>query len=227
MERRGVATVTLVATPFKVLANFERKNLGMPEMPYAILPYPISGIPVEEAQARALAILDDAITALTVQPKSADAAKVAKSLLVSEVVLEDNSLEGINRAFYERRWTDGLPVIPPTRARVDAMLAYTDLAPETVLGTMGPSWQPTTIHHAAVNAVMAGCRPQYFPVLVAGLQAMLDPSFNLYGVQATTNPAGVMLLVNGPIAKELDAIQAAARAQSAAALKSLQDGVQP
>jgi len=104
----------------------------------------------------------------------------------------------------EWRWGDGLPVVPPTKERVAAMLRYTDLAPNRVLGKMGPSWNLTTVHHVAVNAVMAGCRPEYFPVVLAGIDATLDPKFNLYGVQGTTNPAGVMLLVNGPIARELD-----------------------
>jgi hypothetical protein len=197
----------LVATPFRTLANFERKHLGLPEMPYAMLPYPISGIPIEEAQRRALAVLDTVVTGLTAYPGAAPEASVAptvKGELATVVDLEDNSFDAINQTFYERRWTDGLPIVPPTWARVQAMLEYTDLPQDTVLGRMGPSWQPTTVHHAAVNAVMAGCQPRYFPVLVAGLQAMLDPALNIYGVQGTTNPTGVMLLVNGPIARELD-----------------------
>ncbi len=196
-----------MATRFKVLANFERKTLGMPELPYAIVPYPMSGVSTEEAQRRALAILDEVVTGLTQFPGGASGAASStapKVEVAQQVTLEDTSFEGVNAAFYERDWTDGLPVVPPTWARVSAMLKYTDLSPETVLGRMGPSWQPTTVHHAAVNAVMAGCRPEYFPVLIAGLQAMLDPQLNLYGVQGTTNPAGVMLLVNGPIARELD-----------------------
>jgi hypothetical protein len=104
----------------------------------------------------------------------------------------------------EQRWGDGLPVVPPTVERVAAMLRHTDLAPDRVLGKMGPAWNLTTVHHVAVNSVMAGCRPEYFPVVLAGISAILDPEFNLYGVQGTTNPAGVMLLVNGPIARELD-----------------------
>lgn len=197
-----MATVTLVANTFKVLANFERKSLGMPLLPLGIVPYPMTDASVPEAQRRAMAIIDDVINGLTVQPESAQGS--GKGGLVAEVKLDDTSLEGVNAAFYAKRWTDGMVIVPPTRTRVEAMLAYTDLAPETELGRMGPSWQPTTVHHAAVNAVMAGCKPEYFPVVIAGLQAMLDPALNLYGVQGTTNPAGVMLLVNGPIAKELD-----------------------
>lgn len=125
--------------------------------------------------------------------------------MTSELLtLEEDSLETVNRYFYERQWTDGLPIIPPTPERVAAMLRFTDLPQDHPLGRMPPRWRLTTVHHVAINAVMAGCRPEYFPVVIAGLQAALDPDFNLYGVQATTNPAGVMLLVNGPIASELD-----------------------
>jgi hypothetical protein len=198
-----------VATRFKVLANYERKALGIPELPYAIVPYPMSGVSTEEAQRRALAILDEVLGGLTSSQAARSAASTAAnspplSEVRRQVQLEDSSFDAVNAVFYERDWTDGLPIVPPTWSRVSAMLRYTDLAPETVLGRMGPSWQPTTVHHVAVNAVMAGCQPEYFPVLLAGIRAMLDPALNLYGVQGTTNPAGVMLLVNGPIARELD-----------------------
>ncbi len=192
-----------------MLANYERKALGMPALPVAVVPYPMGGVSTEEAQRRAIAIRDDIVRGLTKMPdgsklemdKVAEAMK-SKSLLVTDI--DDLSYENVNRTFYERKWSDGLPIVPPTVERVTAMLRYTDRAPATVLGNMGPSWAPTTIHHVAVNAVMAGCRPEYFPVVVAGIEAVLDPKLNIYGVQGTTNPAGVMLMVNGPIARELD-----------------------
>lgn len=107
-------------------------------------------------------------------------------------------------AFYAERWTDGLPIVAPTEARVAAMLAAVARDPGELLGTMPPRWRPTYVHHVAVNAVMAGCRPEYFPVVLAGVEASLDSKLNLYGVQGTTNPAGVMLVVNGPARLELD-----------------------
>ena len=198
--------MTLVATRFVVLANYERRRLGMPELPLAIVPYPMGGVATAEAQQRALAALNEIVAGLTVQPAVSPISAKAKADEGYNATLanDDLSLEGVNRHFYERRWGDGLPVVPPTVDRVTAMLCYADLAPDRVLGKMGPSWNLTTVHHVAVNAVMAGCRPEYFPVVLAGIEAIVDPEFNLYGVQGTTNPAGVMLLVNGPIARELD-----------------------
>lgn len=195
-----------MATHFVVLANYERRRLGMPELPFAVVPYPMAGVSTEEAQNRARAVLGDMVSGITVQPQALAASPKAKAGKGYDVTLtlDDASFEGINRYFYDKRWGDGLPMVPPTAARVAALLRHTDLAPDRVLGKMGPSWNSTTVHHVAVNAVMAGCRPEYFPVVLAGIQAILDPEFNLYGVQGTTNPAGVMLLVNGPIARELD-----------------------
>jgi hypothetical protein len=115
-----------------------------------------------------------------------------------------DSEEDFMRHFEQERWIDGLPMVPPTAERVEAMLAKVSTSPDESLGTMPPRWRPAFLHHVAVNAVMAGCRPEYFPVVVAGVRAALDRRLNLYGVQGTTNPAGVMLVVNGPIRTELD-----------------------
>lgn len=106
-------------------------------------------------------------------------------------------------AFLEREWlTDGLPIVLPTEERVQEMLAPSGRG-ETIIGKMPPSHREITLHHLAVNAVMAGCRPAEFTVVVAAIVASLDPRFNLNGIQATTNPAGVMAIVNGPIRDRL------------------------
>ncbi len=111
--------------------------------------------------------------------------------------------EHLDDEFEARGWSDGLPVVAPTRARVDAMLRYCDSDPRFELGTMPPRHGIVTPEILAVNAVMAGCRPEYFPVVVATVQAMLEPAFNLFAVQATTHPCAPCVIVNGPIAREL------------------------
>lgn len=95
--------------------------------------------------------------------------------------------------------TDGLPVVPPTEATVDAMLGGTTLAPNTKIGIVPPLEGMATVEKVAINAVMAGCLPDYLPVVIAGLRAVLEPEFNLFGVQATTNPVAPLFIVNGPI----------------------------
>jgi peroxiredoxin len=99
---------------------------------------------------------------------------------------------------FERGWTDGLPVVPPTRGRVDAMLAGRD--PTASLGEVPPAMGEATLERVAACAVLAGCRPEYFPVVLAAVEAALDPAFNLNGQAVTTQPAGQLVIVGGPIA---------------------------
>jgi hypothetical protein len=104
--------------------------------------------------------------------------------------------EDVYAEFVRREWCDGLPIVAPTRERVAAMLRGAD--PAATLGPMPPLWRDCTLESVAVNAVMAGCEPAAFPVVVAALEAMLEPAFNLYGVQATTHPVAPLVVVSGP-----------------------------
>ncbi len=113
----------------------------------------------------------------------------------------DDSPDALLAAFTERAWSDGLPIVPPTPERVAAMLGGRDGA--RVLGAMPPLWRQATLESLAVNAVMAGCEPAVFPIIIAAVQAMLDPTFNLYGVQATTHPVAPLLVVNGPYGRQV------------------------
>ncbi len=107
-------------------------------------------------------------------------------------------------ACYARGWTDGLPVVPPTDALVDGMLAAGPWAAGDVLLHEPVRARAVTAEKAAINAVMAGCRPEYFPVVGAALQAIGDPAFMLHGPATSTGGSALMVIVNGPIARELD-----------------------
>ncbi len=98
---------------------------------------------------------------------------------------------------FERGWTDGLPVIPPTSERVEAMLGGRDR--DELLGEMAPAMAAVTLERVAACAVLAGCRPEYFPVVVAAVQASLEPAFNVGGQAVTTQPVGQVVVVNGPV----------------------------
>jgi len=106
-------------------------------------------------------------------------------------------------ACFDRGWSDGLPVTPPTEARVLRMLAATRRSPAEVVGLIPPSMAPCSIEKIAVNAVMAGCRPEYLPVVITAIEAALEPQFGLHGVLCTTDFVGPMVIVNGPIAKRI------------------------
>jgi hypothetical protein len=128
----------------------------------------------------------------------------ADERLLSDLVELEDDLEQISRAYYMRGWTDGLPIVPPTEARVRCMLAGTMRAAQEVLGRMPPRWGEATVEKVAINAVMAGCLPAYMPVLITAIEAMLEPQFNLYGIQATTHPVAPLLILNGPLARTLE-----------------------
>ena len=109
----------------------------------------------------------------------------------------------LQELFLRRGWSDGLPVVPPTVARVKQALAFTDRAPTEVLGEVEPLKGLATVEKVAANAVMAGCRPEYLPVVLAAVECVLDPDFNMRGVQTTDENVTPMLIVNGPVAREL------------------------
>ena len=106
-------------------------------------------------------------------------------------------------AIYERGWSDGLPVVPPTQKRVMRMLAGTTRDPQEVLGLCPPNLVPLTIEKVAINAVMAGCKPEYLRVVLAAVEAALDPAFAMHGVLATTMFVSPVLVVNGPIRRQI------------------------
>jgi hypothetical protein len=111
--------------------------------------------------------------------------------------------EAIDAHYQEQGWTDGLPIVPPTAAAVGEFLRWTDRDPTSIIGVLPPRQGEATVEHIAANAVMAGCRPEYFPVVLTALDALADPLFNLDSIQATTHPVAPLLIVNGPIGREL------------------------
>lgn len=122
----------------------------------------------------------------------------------SDIVEVQDDLEEINREYHMRGWTDGLPIIPPTEERVQRMILGTSRDPQNVLGRIPPRWGDATVEKVAINAVMAGCLPAFMPVLITAIEAMLEPQFNLFGIQATTHPVAPLLILNGPLARDLE-----------------------
>ena len=115
----------------------------------------------------------------------------------------DGDFDKVNALYMEKGWGDGLPLVPPTAQRVEQMLAYCDRPYDQVIGLVAPRYGAATPLRLAANAVMAGCRPEYFPLVMLTIEALCDETFNLYGVNATTHPCSTLMIVNGPVAKEL------------------------
>jgi hypothetical protein len=115
----------------------------------------------------------------------------------------DDDFDAINTTYLERGWSDGLPIVPPTAARVERMLEYCDRPYNEPIAKIAPRYGEATPLRLAANAVMAGCRPEYFPLFMLSVEAMCEEPFNLYGIQATTHLCAPLVIVNGPVAKEL------------------------
>jgi len=117
--------------------------------------------------------------------------------------VEVASLEDEMEALFARGWTDGLPVVPPTESRVLSMLEGTTRDPQEVVAVVAPDLVPCTVEKVAINAVLAGCKPEYLPVVLAAVEAVCTDAFNIHGVLATTMGVGPIIVVNGPIRRAL------------------------
>ena len=104
---------------------------------------------------------------------------------------------------YDRGWSDGLPVVPPTDLRVARMLTGTTKGPTEIVGLIPPNLVECSVEKVAINAVMAGCRPDYFPVVLATVEAALKPEFSMHGLLATLWFSGPVVIVNGPVTKRI------------------------
>jgi len=202
----GLAGLTICSTAFETLGRAQARALGCPDLPLAIIPHPFGLRTREEVRQIASECVEDiarlareAGTAAGALSSGSGGARADRARRLEA----PGDHDGFNRYCRERRWSDGLPLVPPTVERVAAMLRHTRRAPESVVAAIAPAYGAATVEVIAINAVMAGCEPQYLPVLIAAVEALSDPKFNLQGIQATTNPVAPWIIVNGPIAREL------------------------
>jgi len=194
-EAAGYPTSSLTCEGFLRQAAATSVGLGMPNIPVALVPGHIGTKSPEELQRDILAVTTQAVIAnLTVAP----AAKGDSSEPGPRDIVFRGSFKEVNRYFYEHEYSDGLPIVPPTLEDIEAFLRFVDRDPDEVLGVLLPDRRAATVWSVAVNGVMAGCRPEYMPVLVALAEAMCDPE---YGVEHSGNTPGAdtLIILNGPI----------------------------
>jgi len=120
-----------------------------------------------------------------------------------EVIRAPETEAAVNELYYRRGWTDGFPIVAPTVAKVRDMLRFSPESAGTVIGELDPLRGEASVEKVAANAVMAGCRPEYFPVVLAAVRGIADPAFNLRGVQTTDENVTPLVIVSGPLAREL------------------------
>ena len=175
------------------------KGLGLPNLGLAMIP--------GHAGIQSPAELRDNVRKVTAQMvidnllRSSDGQEWEREPGSRDIVCS-GSFDEIQDLFYNKGWSDGSPFVPPTIEKVEAFLSYTDRDPDEVLGVVLPENRGASIWSIAVNGVMAGCKPEYMPILVALVEAMCDP---VYGVEHSGNTPGseTLIVLNGPIIKEL------------------------
>jgi hypothetical protein len=199
-EVAGFPTTSLTCEGFVRQAAATSIGLGLRNIPIALVPGHIGTKSPEELRRDILeTTLPDVIETLTHAGDSNDQPIEVRE---RDIVVR-GGFDEVNRLFYRHGWTDGLPIVPPTQRAVEAFLRFTDRDPAEVLGIMLPDRRSATVWNVAVNGVMAGCRPEYMPILIAIVEAMADPR---YGVEHSGNTPGAdtLIILNGPIVKQLD-----------------------
>ena len=200
LESRGVPTATVISTAFSGAARHQAAGRGMAGLPIVEIPHPMHSAPKSLVAERAHAVVARMVEALT--RRSEVEPQIETRERAPEIVF-DEPFENVQEFFFAQGWTDGLPVVPPTHAAVRAMLAAAGKKGDEAIGPVPPRMRQATVEKVAINAVMAGCRPEYFPVVLAALDAALDPQCRLYGIRTATNNGTPLVIVNGPIAKHL------------------------
>jgi hypothetical protein len=200
-EGAGIPAVSLISTGFLAQARTFARGLGVKNPPIAEYP----GVPMADTPEALHAKVVEKIAPAVIKGlfrQGAEADKANGEPQPRDIVFR-GSLDAVQDHFIDRQWSDGLPVIPPTIERVEQFLKFTDRPPADVLGVCYPEAREATVWNVAVNGAMAGCRPEYMPVLLAVVEAMVDPRFKL-DLGGSTPGWEPLVILNGPIIKELD-----------------------
>jgi hypothetical protein len=186
---------------FVELAEACAVGLGASQVPVLAVRHPLGGIDLAGVQARADDAIETLVSLLGPQTTVSHARAGEREPPSSHNLLRvENTVSGVMEFVRNPPWTDGLPVVPPAADLVAAMISASGRRATDVVAALAPRFGDASIQRIAANAVMAGCRPEAMPVLVAAVEAVADPTFNLPGVQTTTHPCGVLILVSGPAA---------------------------
>jgi hypothetical protein len=204
--------VYFITNEFLEDATSAAKDRGMPGIRVVALPadkYYRFRTSKEELQPIASACFDHMIDALTrpLTPEEAKPLPIQKEPETSNVQVAGkdflDAFEKMNELFLRNRWADGLPIVPPTSELVNAMLAGTTRSPRETVGQVAPKNGTATVEKIAINAVMAGAKPEYFPVILAAMEGFTDKHYDLTHVQASTGSFTPVVIVDGPVAQEL------------------------
>jgi hypothetical protein len=210
LEALNIPTAAVVCTGFEPIAVSESQRLGMPALGWAVVPYPLAGLAPAEREVKAQAAYPALVNLISQERSNGGAPRAAHDAAAQQKTIRlagdsvNEVLERLSATLNKLRWSDGLPLVPPTREAVDEMLRGTSLPPQHVVARLYPNEGKATVEKIAINAVMAGCRPDYMPVLIAAVKGIATPCFNQEQTLVSTGSFFPTVLVNGPIAGKLD-----------------------
>jgi hypothetical protein len=210
LERRGIPAVGYTAEIFEEDARFSIETFGVPDACPVIVPECFSNKSTDQIEKMVDEAMSTVIDCLTSERASARDLPAYQHMVLDaapELMFEGSDLldafDVMQAAFVRNRWSDGIPLIPPTRAKVQPMIAATGRDGDDVVGLFAPGFGVGTVEKIAANAVMAGCRPEQMPVIMAMVDCVLDPSIGLRTFAMSTGPQAPIVLVSGPIADEI------------------------
>jgi len=206
IEKAGIPAVAIAARSFARAWQSCVDGWGQPSTAYVTIPHATTGQQPDFIRKMVDQQIDAIIQGLTSIPAAPGTSRGSQSRSqateVFTVGMDDTpeGLDAVNRFLAERDWSDGIPVVPPTPAAVERMLQGTRRQPQDVLMVMEPGFGLATVEKIAINAVMAGCRPEQFPVLLAAIDCLAQPQMNHRDMQVSGHSEAPIILVNGPIA---------------------------
>jgi hypothetical protein len=199
----GVPTVTIVTSEFIGLAKNTVKSEGAADAPFVTIQHPVAGLSEVDLKSKTDIIFTDIIQTATEWKLSSTDLPPQKKAYPADVFKFTGTNSDVNKMFLNRKWSLGLPVNPPTPESITEMLKGTSRKPNEVLGKVPPRMATLTVELVAAHAAMAGCKPEYMPVLLAIREALLEPKANWLGINTSTGTIGIMIAVNGPIVKDI------------------------
>jgi hypothetical protein len=210
LEKRGVPAVGYTAAIFDEDSRFSCKTFGVPETVPLIVPHCFSNKDTAAIHQMVDDSLDELIDALTVDRKVLEKLPGFESIVIEtapELMYRGADLmeafDALQAGFVKNGWSDGMPLIPPTHAKVEAMIAASGTDGNEVVGLFAPGFGVGTVRKIAANAVMAGCRPEAMPIVMAMMECVLEPSIGLRTWAMSTGPQAPIVTVSGPMADEI------------------------
>jgi len=204
VEKHGIPTVAWFDAGFDKDASMTAKAFGAKGLALGVLPGPSAQLTVEQVQKQVADAIDQIIDGLTkpVTPFKSEEAAVGQVLTIQGDDLLDAEAK-MNRQFLDEGWSDGFPLVAPTKKAIEWMLSGTRLNRDEVIAVLEPGFGKATVEKIAINAVMAGCRPEHMPLLITVVRCISDPKMTLRRNVMSTGGNGPFILVNGPIIKKL------------------------